>query len=477
MNMEIAKRNPFGGAPRINTPAEFGITDGKAFLYRIPVIGMRPITLTVQTDESGVTFENGVLGGRVRGEKEFSIKIIAENALGKAEREMKIVCERHGVGRTPLLGFTSWNAFGAQVTQENIEKTAADLIKSGIADYGYYYVNLDSGWQEKYGGPYDAIQPNGRFPDMKKMCGTIHSYGLRAGIYSTPMLRAWGCPQELSSIPGCTQGAPDPRFPNTANGGIGLIHKEKNNVKQWEEWGFDYLKYDWAPTDAENAELMRKELEASGREFCFCVTVSAEYAAAKYWSENVNSWRCNEDTYPSWANTLKRTGTLDVWADYSHTGHFYDLDMLVMDDYYSGMRKGGTLTHEEEILEYTMMAFFNSPLQISTPIEQLTEERLDILCNEEMIEINQDILGDYPRPVRKDGGVMVYQRKLADGGKAFAVFNLTGETVAEELDVGAAKAVRDISVRDVWKKQDVIAENGKLSFEVEPHCARVFRVS
>lgn len=63
----------------------------------------------------------------------------------------------------------------------------------------------------------------------------------KCGIYSTPMLRAWGCPVELESIPSCTQGEPDELF-SERNKGIGVIRKERNNVLQWTEWGFDYLK-------------------------------------------------------------------------------------------------------------------------------------------------------------------------------------------------------------------------------------------
>ena len=178
------------------------------------------------------------------------------------------------------------------------------MMDSGICEYGYSYVNIDSGWQKEYGGEFDAIMPNDKFPDMKKMCDKIHSYGLKCGIYSTPMLKAYGCPKEFESIPGCTVGEVDYLYPLT-NTGVGKIRKEKNNVLQWTKWEFDYLKYDWYPCDTHNAEFMRKALIESERDFGFCVTTAAKYDNVHYWNRYVNSFRNNPDSHGNWENFLK----------------------------------------------------------------------------------------------------------------------------------------------------------------------------
>lgn len=138
---------------------------------------------------------------------------------------------RGGVCQTPLMGWTSWNAFKSTVTQADIERQAQALVESGLASFGYQYVNLDSTWQGEYGGAYNAVMPNEKFPDMKKMCDTIHSLGLKCGIYSTPMKEAWGAAagHEKDRIyPGCTRGEWDDRY-RTAYP-IGREHYERNNV-------------------------------------------------------------------------------------------------------------------------------------------------------------------------------------------------------------------------------------------------------
>ncbi|MBP3382073.1 MAG: hypothetical protein J6L00_05440 [Clostridia bacterium] len=467
--MKIAKRQPFTGKPVIHTPSLFGASTAKSFMYRIPVTGERPITVEMVSENEHIRLENGIIYGNVPEDTVFTVTLTAKNAKGSTQKSFKMCIDEDGVLKTPLLGFTTWNAFGAVVTQQDVERSAKQLIESGIADYGYGYVNMDSGWQHTYGGEYDAIMPNPKFPDMKGMCDAIHALGLRCGVYSTPMLTAWGCPPEYESIPGCTVGERDPRFPDTYNGGIGMIHKEKNNVLQWEAWGFDYLKYDWKPVEAINGALMKKALRAAKREIAFCVTVEAQIEDAEFLKNNVNSWRANEDTHPNWENVLERMDTLDTWADHVRAGHFYDLDMLAMNGFDCGTKRE-PYSEDEELFAYTLPAFFASPIQISTPLDRMTDFLLDMVCNEEMIAINQDALADYPRPVYKDENVWLYKRRLENGDVAYAAFNRSEapQTIRIPVDQNAA-------VRDVWQKE-AMTTHGEILCELPPHSTKVYRV-
>lgn len=74
--------------------------------------------------------------------------------------------------------------------------------------------------------------PNAKFPDIKGMVDRLHEQGFKCGIYSTPMLNAFGCSmEEVPLPPGCTQGEPDDMFADE-RGGVGVIRKEKNNALQ-----------------------------------------------------------------------------------------------------------------------------------------------------------------------------------------------------------------------------------------------------
>ena len=85
------------------------------------------------------------------------------------------------------------------IDAKNLRDMADALIKTGLADHGWSYVNVDDFWQNNpYRGKKDptldgpertadgTIVPNSRFPDMKGLADYIHSLGLRAGLYSSP---------------------------------------------------------------------------------------------------------------------------------------------------------------------------------------------------------------------------------------------------------------------------------------------------
>ena len=41
------------------------------------------------------------------------------------------------------MGFNTWNAFGCHVTEGDVRAIARILVRSGLRDKGYRYVNLD----------------------------------------------------------------------------------------------------------------------------------------------------------------------------------------------------------------------------------------------------------------------------------------------------------------------------------------------
>lgn len=464
-----AKAAPFEGAPRITAPSVFGASPNKPFLWRVPVLGERPVSIEAEGLPEGLRLEGNTVRGFTSRRGEFPVTLRAVNAKGSGEKTVTLRLEPDGMLRTPLLGFTTWNAFQTGVTQEDVIRTGELLVEKGIAEYGYSYVNLDSSWQGEYGGRYNAIMPCERFPDMGAMYARLHELGLKGGIYSSPFLQPWGCPPDRESLPGCTVGEPDIRFPDR-NTGIGVDRREAENVAQWTEWGVDYLKYDWMPTDAVNADLMKRELLKAGREIAFCVTVHADPACWRYWVKNCCSWRSNDDTYDTWDNLYKRFSYLNRFEGRTAPGHFYDLDMLAIGAMIMN-NLSCRYTPEEELTAYTLHAFFPSPVQLSMQLDRLTDYEFDLICNEELIAINQDALGDYPKLVFDEGDVKIYSRSLEDGGKAYAVFNLSEKEVEGSLELGG-----EYALRRVWEEED-IGVSDRLSYILSPHESAVFRLS
>ena len=464
LKTKIARATPFEGAPKINMPSIVGASRGKPVMIRICALGARPMEYSAALPK-GLSLNGNVITGKIEKDGDYEIILNAKNDVGENSKKITLEIKEHNILVTPLLGYTTWNAFADGVTQENVEGIVDKLVELGIAEYGYGYVNTDSGWQKEYGGKYDAVMPNEKFPDMKKMTDKIHALGLKCGIYSTPMLTAWGCPKEFASIPGCTRGEPDHRF-SLLNGGIGVERCEGNNARQWNEWGFDYLKYDWAPTDPVNADIMRLELERLDRDFGFCVTVCAIKEYSNYWSKYCNSYRSNPDTYGHFANLVEIYESYFKFAEHVCKGHYFDLDMMDI-----GTCRletlANTLTDDEQIMEYSMRAFLSSPIQISSTLESPTDTELDIYCNEEIIAINQDCAFNTPTLVAraKEGERYfdIFEKQLEDGAFAYAFFNLG--SCDESVQLSKAE------VRDLWAKEDVHVKE----LSVPSHTARIIK--
>lgn len=473
MNTKIAKRCKFDqGAPRIQAPGIYGAGPGHPILYRIPVLGQRPMEFTANLPDGLEIDSEGIIRGSTS-EGTYTVKVIAKNALGSDEKTIQFVIAPREVCQTPLMGWTSWNAFVEKISQERILQMSKLLRSTGLAEYGYQYVNIDSEWQGVYGGEFDAIQPNEKFPDMKKLCDDIHDLGLKCGIYSTPMMNAFG---RTRGMPGCTRGEMNMEFIESARG-IAYEHCEENNVKQWCQWGFDYLKYDWRPCDVKNAELMRNALDKADRDFGLSITVKATYEDREYWKQNCSSWRDNRDSEDNWERLTEICFGCDKWLGQGSLGHYFDLDMLEI-GVMELMEGRSKLTEDEQLVGYTARVIFPSPIQISCDLSQLTEFELDMLCNEEVIAVNQDSLGKSAVCVWEEKTcaedyslqkhMKVYEKLLSDGRKAVAVFNL-GNTV-ESYCINASKA------RDLWAKEDLASEDGKIALQLHPHTVRLISV-
>src|SRR5262249_50822814 len=102
----------------------------------------------------------------------------------------------------------------------------------GLINHGWTYINIDDCWEIKPSAKDDpilggelrnsdgSIRTNKKFPDMRALADYVHSKGLRIGLYSSP-------------------------GPTTCGGYTASYQHELDDAKQYANWGFDYLKYDW----------------------------------------------------------------------------------------------------------------------------------------------------------------------------------------------------------------------------------------
>ena len=47
-------------------------------------------------------------------------------------------------GKLPALGWNTWNAFGCNIDQDKVMTAANEVVKLGLKDVGYEYINSNS---------------------------------------------------------------------------------------------------------------------------------------------------------------------------------------------------------------------------------------------------------------------------------------------------------------------------------------------
>jgi alpha-galactosidase len=471
-------------APRINGARVFGVRPGHPFLYQIPVTGERPMKYAVDGLPAGLVLD--AAAGRITGTLPTAgthrVTLHATNARGTDAQPLRIeVGEK--IALTPAMGWNSWNCWGVSVDQEKVLASARAIIAKGLVEHGWSYINIDDTWQGQRPGPTHALQPNEKFPDLKKFCDEIHGMGLKAGIYSTPWITSYAV------YPGGSADTPEgtwtkPTGPKTVNRHIkpwdlGAYSFAAVDAKQWAEWGIDYLKYDWSPNEAPETKEMADALRASGRDIIYSLSNNAPFANAAALSSLANSWRTTGDIRDVWGNLRNIWFQQEKWREFAGPGHWNDPDMLVVGPVDVGSGKSirpSRLTPNEQYTHITLWCLLSAPLLIGCPVEKADDFTISLLSNDEVLAIDQDELGRPAKQQVVDGRKQVYVKELADGSHAIGFFNLaqTPQTISVSWSqLGLPKPAR---ARDLWRQQEITLSGDSCVAEVPRHGAYLIRV-
>jgi len=358
---------------------------------------------------------------------------------------------------TPPMGWNSWNKFACNVSEDMIKAMADAVVKSGMKEAGYQYVNIDDCWQVSRDSGGNIVADPQRFPHGMKAVGDyIHSLGLKFGVYSDAGSKTCG-------------GRP---------GGLG---HEYQDAIQYAAWGVDYLKYDWCNTTTQDARAsyanMRAALDASGRAIVLSI---CEWGKAQpwLWGKEVggNLWRSTGDIQDRWGGQVKwpdgtccSNGVLSIvdqqvgLASYAGPGHWNDPDMLEVGN--------GGMTDVEYRSHFSMWALLAAPLIAGNDLRDMRPETHDILTNKEVIAVDQDALGREGERVWKNGDVEAWAKQLKDGTRAVILLNRgsTGREISVSWEDLGFPDHLSASVRDLWQHKDLGKSTGKFSAPVVSH--------
>ncbi|KAL9225611.1 hypothetical protein vseg_001514 [Gypsophila vaccaria] len=356
----------------------------------------------------------------------------------------------NGLGRTPPMGWNSWNHFGCNIDETVIKETADAMMSSGLSALGYEYINIDDCWAEdKRDSKGNLVPKASAFPSgIKALADYVHSKGFKFGIYSDAGERT------------CSKTMP------------GSLGHEVQDALTFASWDVDYLKYD----NCENKGISAKQrypsmstaLQNTGRPIFFSLCEWGQEDPAT-WAKGVgNSWRTTDDIQDNWNRMVTVADENDKWASYAGPGGWNDPDMLEVGN--------GGMTHAEYRSHFSIWALVKAPLLIGCDLRSMSQETLELLSNKEVIAVNQDALGIQGKKVKKNGDLEVWAGPLSNKRVAVVLWNKgpsSANIVVDMQDLGIPPTA-SVDVRDLWIQRTLWPVEGQLSAQVESHDAKMF---
>jgi alpha-galactosidase len=471
--------------PRINGPEVYAARPGHPFLYRIPCTGERPIRFSAAglPKQLHLDAATGIISGAAPAARgEYRVTFSAANARGKATKRFRIVVG-DTLALTPPMGWNDWYTHYDRISDRLMRQAADAMLASGMADFGYQYVNIDDCWMVKPGATVaelggdprtaeGSIRPNGRFPDMKALAAYIHGKGLKAGLYTSP-------------------------GPLTCARFQGSYQHEEQDARTFAGWGFDFLKYDLCSyrtidnrgtveADRKPYELMGSILGKLDRDVVFNL---CQYGRSEVWKwggeVGGNAWRTTGDLGLEKSTRLPGFYSIGfknaAAGEYAAPGRWNDPDYILIGTVGNAHEINAPpvkspLTPEEQYSYMSMWALMAAPLFYSGDMGSLDEFTLNVLCNAEVIDVDQDALGKQARIVRRTDDEFILAKPMADGSMAVGLFNLADaerEVRVSWQDLGIEGRRR---ARDVWRQKDAGAVAGEYKAVLPRHSVAMVRL-
>ena len=316
----------------------------------------------------------------------------------------------NGLARTPPMGWLSWERFGCEtdcssfpsqcISQQLYVDMADKLVELGLSDLGYKYVNIDDCWSEKERVGDELFEDKTRFPNgMRWLSDYVHSKGLLFGMYT-----------DIG--------------PLTCGGYPGLAGFVREDLAKFlVSWNIDSLKVDGCYAEVTEMKRLYSELsDAFERPVLYSCSWPA-YQEDHCENEGdmttlvdkCNLWRNYGDIQDSFSSVrgisdfFARKNDSDIIVKSAGPGHWNDPDMLVVGN--------PGLSISEQKTQFAIWAILAAPLYISADLRTIGEESLAILKNQEIIAINQDILGRQGYALADSDSHRVWVRELSPGSE------------------------------------------------------------
>lgn len=192
----------------------------------------------------------------------------------------------------PIMGWSSWNAFRVDISEDIIKNQADLMVKKGLKDAGYHYINIDDGFFGERDGNGKMQTNKNRFPNgMKPVADHIHSLGMKAGIYTDAGNNTCGSIWDNDH----------------AGVGAGIYgHEQQDAQLYFGDWGFDFIKIDYCGGDVlglneqERYTSIRNSIDKVNKDVSVNI---CRWAFPGTWAKDVaTSWRISGDINAHWGS-------------------------------------------------------------------------------------------------------------------------------------------------------------------------------
>jgi len=206
---------------------------------------------------------------------------------------------------------------------------------------------------------------------------------------------------------------------------------------------------------------MGKALAAQPRDILYSL---CQYGWADVWqwgdSVGGNCWRTTGDITDTW-RSMKNIGfNQDKAAPFARPGNWNDPDMLIVGQVGWGNVHPTRLSTDEQYTHISLWCLLSAPLLIGCDMEKLDDFTLNLLCNDEVLALDQDALGQQATCVFTNGDMRVYVKPLEDGGHGVGFFNLGTKPVKLNFNQFAEIGFKGkLRVRDLWRQQNMPVVN------------------
>ena len=239
---------------------------------------------------------------------------------------------------------------------------------------------------------------------------------------------------------------------------------------------------------------MRDALKKQNRDIVHSL---CQYGMANVWewgAEVGQLWRTTGDITDTWQSLYSIGFSQNKCAAYTKPGNWNDPDMLIVGKVgWSSSLHDTKLTADEQYTHISLWSILSAPLLIGCDMSQLDPFTLNLLTNDEVIEVNQDILGKPARRISKNTTHEVWVKELEDGSLAVGMFYIGVNKQPWEYFVWGGVSEQNTSVvsvtwadlgisgehivRDLWRQKDLGGFTDKFEVEIPYHGVSFVKIS